>query len=53
MQPQKGLPQQQSPLPQPQFPSPNAIPAQPQFTLPCVMPQASPIRQQSPIKNAN
>ena len=42
--------QQQSLLPQPQFSNPNAIPAQPQVTLPCVTPQASPIRQQSPIR---
>ena len=42
--------QQQSLLPQPQFPNPNAIPAQPQFTHPHVTPQASPIRQQSPIR---
>ena len=50
MQPQKVVPQQQSPLPQPQFSNTNAIPAQSQFTLPCVTRQASSIRQQSPIR---
>ena len=49
-QSQNVAPQQQSPLAQPQFPNPNAIPAQPQFTHPWVTPQASPIRQQSPIR---
>ena len=50
MQSQNVAPQQQSPLLQPQFPNSNAIPAQPQFTHPHVTPQASPIRQQSPIR---
>ena len=49
-QSQNVAPQQQSSLPQPQFPNLNAIPEQPQFTHPCVTPQASPIRQQSPIR---
>ena len=50
MQPQNIVPQQQSLLPQPQFSNPNAIPAQPQFTKPHVTPQASPIKQQLPIR---
>ena len=49
-QPLPVAPQQESPLFQPQFPNPNAVPAQPQFTQPHVTPQASPIRQQSPIR---
>ena len=49
-QSQNVAPQQQSPLPQTQFPNVNAIPVQPQFTHPCVTPQASLIRQQSPIR---
>ena len=49
-QPQNVVPQQQSLLPQPQFSIPNTIPAQPQFTYPHVTLQASPIRQQSPIR---
>ena len=50
MQQQNVAPQQQSLLPQPQFPKLNAIPAQPQFTHPYVTTQASPNRQQLPIK---
>ena len=50
MQLQNVATQQQSLLSQPQFPNPNAIPAQPQFTHPHVTPQASPIRQHSPIR---
>ena len=47
---QNVAPQQQSLLSQSLFPNPNAIPAQQQFTQPRVTPQASPIRQQSPIR---
>ena len=47
---QNVVPRQWSQPPQPQFPNPNAIPAQQQFTQPHATPQASPIRQQLPIR---
>ena len=51
-QPLPVAPQQQSLLSQPQFSNPNAIPAQEQFTQPCVIPQASlniPFQLQRPL----